>query len=89
MAGVIFTIEALLPLLLWTIAFNKARWEIYLAEQLVREPPTSSNSALVGEQSAETSQATARPASSDPIDGPHGWSGRSRYNARKLKGDDQ
>jgi hypothetical protein len=90
-AGVIFTIEALLPLLLWTFAFNKARWEIYLAEQRAaelheREAPDAA-SASPSEPPGTKSNGHDRSApdvSGDPIDGPHGWSGRSRFNDREL-----
>ncbi len=90
-AGVIFVIEALLPLLLWTFAYNRARWDIFLAEQLTAAK--SSNVDVTASSRPSTDKLndagrSAPPVSGDPIDGPHGWSGRSRFNARKLKDDE-
>jgi hypothetical protein len=92
-AGVIFTIESVLPLLLWIFAFNTERWHIFLEEQ--RRARKGSAGSPLGED--PDNDPPRRPNGgaadhpelpSDPIDGPYGWSGRSRYNAHQFGKDD-
>ena len=89
-AGVVFVIEALLPLLLWIFAYNRARWEIFTSEQ--RQPKSDATAAerskTVAPEKLNGADNEAGKVRSDPIDGPHGWSGRSRFNAKRSDDDE-
>ena len=83
-AGVVFTVEALLPLLLWTFAYNGARWEIFQVEQGVAKDNLASPPIALSAHDLNEPGKTIPPVSGAAIDGPRGWSGRSRFNSNKL-----